>query len=281
VSVAVLPAYVSPVSNVSAAFLCLLDKSRTSVLEALIAGRNRDVLKSTVSGSTLRDFASKGSKTKLQDEVTFTLTLFEDDDEIGLREAALFLGNLDAFRLLQRGTRRQNRNDGTLHLAALLALPDFVHWLLEPPRHDPNHESEAFDMMVPLALACFSKPFPWCKFAAARGDDWTDRLKQTMQLLLVAGTDPGWRHRKRSVLHIALENGAVVTRALLRALEAIAVEDHHPSETDVDKRARDHYKYVDKTGAEYSPREYVEEFVDVDEKEKLALLECLEGHGIN
>ena len=49
-------------------------------------------------------------------------------EEITPCDAALYLGNLDAFRLLYD---RRSRKDEMLYLALALALPRFVEWLLE------------------------------------------------------------------------------------------------------------------------------------------------------
>ncbi|KAM0425446.1 hypothetical protein ACHAPT_009235 [Fusarium lateritium] len=254
---AALPTYSTAQSQISAVFLCLLDKSRTPVLKALLELALVDMLNSTVSGSAFSKIASYPKEPKAQFQA-----LFEEEDEISPREAALFLGNLDAFQLLEGDG---NPDDGTLHLASLLALPDFVSWLLET--HDPNYEEENFGFMVPLALACFSKPFPWCKIANEESD-WNLRLQETMKIL-IAKTRKTWRYREKLVLHIALENGPEVTKALLEALDI-----RH--EADKDKT----YLYTDRTGLHYSPCEYVESFVEVGDKQKKKLLKCLTGQGL-
>ncbi|KAJ4323820.1 hypothetical protein N0V84_004166 [Fusarium piperis] len=254
---AALPTYVTPQTQMSAVFLCLLDKSRTPVLKALLELAPGDMYNSTVSGSDFSKIASYPKKPKDQFQA-----LFEEEDEISPREAALFLGNLDAFKLLEG---EGNPDDGTLHLASLLALPDFVTWLLET--HDANYEEENFGFMVPLALACFSKPFPWCKIANEESD-WNLRLRETMKIL-IDKTRKTWRYREKLVLHIALENGPEVTKAMLEALDI-----RH--EADKDKT----YLYTDRTGLHYSPCEYVEEFIEVGDKQKKKLLKCLTGQGL-
>ncbi|KAJ4199391.1 hypothetical protein NW767_008199 [Fusarium falciforme] len=254
---AALPTYVTPQSQMSAVFLCLLDKSRTPVLKALLELAPGDMFNSTVSGSDFSKIACYPKQPKAQFQ-----SLFEEEDEISPREAALFLGNIDAFKLLAgEGTP----DDGTLHLASLLALPDFVTWLLET--HDANYEEENFGFMVPLGLACFSKPFPWCKIANEESD-WNLRLRETMKIL-IAKTRKTWRYREKLVLHIALENGPEVTKAMLDALDI-----RH--EADKDKT----YLYTDRTGLHYSPCEYVEEFIEVGDKQKKKLLKCLTGQGL-
>ncbi|KAM0244459.1 hypothetical protein ACHAP5_006261 [Fusarium lateritium] len=254
---AALPDYITPVSKIPTVFFALLNKSRAPVLEALLKLDGVDVLHNTISGSKFSSLAAHKKKTKIE----FS-SLFEDDDEISPREASLFLGNLEAFKLLNTSN---TPDDGTLHLASLLALPDFVTWLLE--KHEANYEEENFGFMVPLALTCFSKPFPWCKVANEE-KEWIIRLEETMRIL-IPKTMSGWRYRQKLPLHLALENGSEVTAAMLRAL-------------DVKGDAKRRYNiYKDKTGMEYSPCEYVETFVEVKDKEKRKIVKCLGEHGLH
>ncbi|KAH7253607.1 uncharacterized protein BKA55DRAFT_511121 [Fusarium redolens] len=252
-----LPDYVTPDSKIPTIFLTLLDKSRAPVLEALLKLDSTNVLNETISGSKFSSLASYPKKPKLE----FT-TLFEDDDEISPREASLFLGNLDAFKLLNSSMLP---DDGTLHLAALLALPDFTDWLLET--HEPNYEEENFGFMVPLALTCYSKPFPWCKVANEE-QQWFSRLEETIKIL-IPKTLSSWRYRQKLPLHLALENGSQVTMAMLNALNSRGIGN------------RDKYLYTDKTGMHYSPCEYVETFVEVDDEDKGKLVKILQEHGLN
>ncbi|KAM5380064.1 hypothetical protein ACJZ2D_003711 [Fusarium nematophilum] len=250
------PEYTTPKTEVSAVFLCLLDKTRGSVLKALLALGNNEVLDTTISGSTFSRLAASSTKSKQGFSAPF-----DEEDEISPREASLFLGNLDAFRLVTHG----EADSETLHLAALLALPNFVRWLLET--HDPNYASEAFDSMVPLALACSSQPFSCCKIANEEAS-WNVRLKETMELL-APKTRADWRLRQMSVLHFALEKGPVVTKAMVEALNISHGVDGYQR-----------YMYTDRTGAQYTPSEYVSELLEIDFKEKRKILECLEGHGV-
>ncbi|RKL30574.1 hypothetical protein BFJ70_g10107 [Fusarium oxysporum] len=252
-----LPDYVTPDSKIPTIFLTLLNKSRAPVLEAMLKLESTNVLNETISGSKFSSLASYPKKPKLE----FT-TLFEDDDEISPREASLFLGNLDAFKLLNKSMLP---DDGTLHLAALLALPDFTDWLLET--HEPNYEEENFGFMVPLALTCYSKPFPWCKVANEE-QEWFSRLEETMKIL-ISKTLSSWRYRQKLPLHLALENGSQVTMAMLNVLNVRGIGN------------RDKYLYTDKTGMHYSPCEYVEMFVEVDDEEKGKLVKILQEHGLN
>jgi hypothetical protein len=179
-------------------------------------------------------------------------------DELPLREASLYLGNFEAFGLL---SAKITPNDGMLHLAALLALPTFVTWLLN--FHDPNHKAEEFDNMVPLACVCASKPQPWCKIANEESD-WKERQKDTMHLL--AGvTSPKWRYRNMTILHWAMEHGLETAQAIIMALDI----RHDP---DRDQK----YIYTDRDGIEYSPEQYVMKVLDADEADKNALIACLE-----
>lgn len=179
-------------------------------------------------------------------------------EELPLREASLYLGNFEAFRLV---TDEMTPNDGTLHLAALLALPKFVSLLLEI--HDPDHEAEEFDKMVPLACVCASKPHQCCKIANEESD-WRSRQKDTMHLLARV-TSPKWRYRHKTILHWAMENGLETAKAMVEALDIL-----HDPERD------EKYLYKDRDGIEYSLQQYVQRVLDADSQEKQALIACLE-----
>jgi hypothetical protein len=247
-----LPAYSTPLTKVSAAFGCLLDKTRIPILKALL-DLDRD---------RISDYVIPGSSfgpLSMFPQVFKKDSLLVAADELPLREASLYLGNFEAFRLI---TREMTPNDGILHLAALLALPKFVKWLLKI--HDPNHKAEEFDGMVPLACVCASKPHPWCKIANEESD-WKNRQKDTMHLL--AGvTHSEWRYRNMTILHWAMENGLETAKAMVAALDI-----RHDAERD------EKYLYKDRDGIEYSPQQYLMKVSDADEKEKKALSLCLEG----
>ncbi|KAF5661746.1 hypothetical protein FHETE_8281 [Fusarium heterosporum] len=247
--------YITPLSRIPTIFLTLLDRTREPVLKMLLKFHDDETLHNTISGSTFSDLAEPQKKPKAE----FS-SLFEDDDEISPREASMFLGNLGAFKLLNTF---DNPDDGTLHLAALLALPDFVTWLLQ--NHEPNYEEESFGFMVPLALTCYSKPFPWCKVASDE-KKWLKRLEETMRIL-IPKTFSGWRYRRKHPLHLALDNGAEITETMLRAM-------------DLKGDIWGTYSYTDKTGKLYSPCEYVETFVEVKDKEKTRIAKCLQEHGL-
>ncbi len=186
-------------------------------------------------------------------------------DELYLREASLYLGNFEAFRLITERliADETTANDGMLHLAALLALPKFVEWLLT--QHDPDHKAEEFDNMVPLACVCASKPHQWCKIANEESD-WKDRQKETMRLLAPV-TSPEWRYRNMTILHWAMENGLETTRAMVEALDI---------RNDPEKNEK--YLYKDRDGIEYSPQQYAMRVWDADAegKEKQALIMCFD-----
>ncbi|CAH0031253.1 unnamed protein product [Clonostachys rhizophaga] len=255
--------FITPESKISAAFLCLLDPKRTPVLEALIRRSAREasnMLESTIAGSTLMKLAPYVRSSK--DEI---MPPFDEADEIPLRLASLYLVNFEAYQVLETGL---SSNDGTLHLAALLALPKFVGWLLQ--WHDPNHGSDDYGAMTPLALACSSQPDPW--FEAAISDvSWKSRLVETMRLL-VPKTDRFWRHRERLVLHIAMENGYDTTDALLKGMEG-ALE--------AQARGKTKHLYTDKAGQEYLPVEYLQTFIEAEEGDMLQLKGCLGRYGLS
>ncbi|KAI1412086.1 hypothetical protein F5Y13DRAFT_50981 [Hypoxylon sp. FL1857] len=251
---AVLPAYSTPVTNVSAVLGCLLDKKRTPVLKALLDLDRDEVLNCTIPGSTFEYLATYPN---ISGESSFP-----DDTEISPRDAALFLGNFDAFCLIERNT---TPNDGTLHLAALLALPKFIKWL--PDTHNPNHRADEYNSMIPLALACDSKPVSWCKIANQESD-WSTRQKKSIRLL-APKTKLSWRYRNKSILHIALDNGPEVTKVII---EALGIRD----DPDRDEK----YLYIDRTGIYHSPDQYVMRILEDDETEKNALRLCLKESGM-
>lgn len=118
----VLPTYSTPVTGVSAAFGCLLNSTRTLVLKALIEMDNK-VPSYEIPFSS---FAHLGAYPKP----------FAPDigtPKLNFRLASIYLGNFAAFRLMDTGSPA---NDGTLHTAALLALPKFVKFLLKT--HDAD-----------------------------------------------------------------------------------------------------------------------------------------------
>ncbi|KUJ10177.1 uncharacterized protein LY89DRAFT_596816 [Mollisia scopiformis] len=249
---AALPAYSTPLTKVSAAFGCLLDTSRTPILKALLDWDRGLILDYAIPGSSFGPLSSQPGAFEKDSDI------LDSTGELPLREASLYLGNCKAFRLI---APEVTRNDGTLHLAALLALPKFVKWLLKT--HDPNHKAEEFDNMVPLALVCKAKYLPWCKIANNKSH-WRKRQQRTMDLL--AGvTQPEWGHRNMTILHWAMENGVETTRAMVKALDFC-----HDSEKDTK------YLYTDRDGVEYSPKQYVRKILCAEDAEKIELISCLE-----
>lgn len=188
--------------------------------------------------------------------------LLDPAQEYSISTASLFLGNFEAFCLM---TPELTPNDGTLHLAALLALPKFVKWLLGT--HEPDYKAEEFDNMVPLACACGSRPQPWCKIANEESD-WMTRQKETMQLL-APRTSPEWRLRNMTILHWAMDNGLDTAKAMIEALEI-----YNDAEKD------DKYLYEDRDGIEYSPQQYVMKDLGAGTMEKTALIKCLHSTGL-
>ena len=161
------------------------------------------------------------------------------DDEIAdlphrlsLYWASIYLGNFDAFSLV-RGARTPD--DGLLHTVSFLALLKFVKRLLETD--DPNYKEEEFDNRILLAVACDAKPLPWCKVVNEESD-FKARHKWTMQLL-AAKSDLKWHYRRKTVLHIALENGVETTTAMVQALKLAS---------GVNKQKR--FRYTDKNDKE-------------------------------
>lgn len=158
-------------------------------------------------------------------------------------------GNFKAFERLVSHSR-DNQTEGTLHVAAFLGLPDVVAWLLEQNEKAADEVSEEFDFLVTLAVACRAQSQPYCVFA---NGSWAQRHKTTMQLL-AAKTNPDWRsYNRKSVLHIALENGPEVTKLMV---EALGVRN--------DPSGDERYLFEDKTGVFYSPDQYVKRILKLE-----------------
>jgi hypothetical protein len=247
-----LPLFSTSEHGVNAAFACVLDKTRTPILKALLAMDLEGVQQSCTPASTFRYLGSGG----------------KDDDgeggdflpaEIALPEACLFQGNLEAYKALRR---TESPNDGQLHHAAFMALPKLVKWLLQ--FHDPNAKAlDVYDQMIPLALACQPRNVPWCKIANQE-HGYATRWRKCIELLAPV-TDNRWRCKQKTVLHIALESGREVTEVMLNAL--------NPR---IDARRNETYLYKDKEGIQYSPDEYVGKLMKgPGTREKTVLLQLL------
>ncbi|KAG9604380.1 hypothetical protein KCU77_g1211, partial [Aureobasidium melanogenum] len=250
----VIPNYSTPVTGVSAAFGCLLDTSRIPILKALIRMDKKQLLSYEFPRSSFAHLVT--SSDKLQ-EVT------DLPDKMNLHRCSFYLGNIDAFRLLDTGLPV---DETPLHLAALFALPSFVKLFMETC--DPNIKEEAYDFCIPLALACKAQPQPWCKIADMESE-FRDRRRKTMQLL-AAATNLEWRSssQHQTVLHIAMEAGIDVAEDIIYAARI---------QSDPKKASR--YTYLDKGSRKYTPQEYVMELMDATEFEKEALLSCLANAG--
>jgi hypothetical protein len=188
---------------------------------------------------------------------------YPDVDSMDLPLASIFLGNLEAFRLLNS---QLPANDGSLHLTALLALPEFVQLLLRT--HDPNFANDTYDFQIPLAVACRAEPSPWCKIANKKST-FRARRRRTMQVLALE-TNLEWRSsQQQTILHIAIETGVDVTEDMIHALD-IQNKPYRVSR----------FTYHDKGGREFSLQEYITELVRVNEDKKQALLSCLSESGL-
>lgn len=241
--------YCTPKSQISAALVCLLDPKRTPILRALRCIDREMIADYRVPASTPASLAGVGK---------------DEEADIGsqnLRIAALYLGNFDAFKLLNIGDLA---DEGLLHLTALLALPRFVERLLRT--HDPNQPQEEYDNYILLAVAIESTtPSSWCKIANEEADFFA-RRKKTIEIL-ARQTDLTWRHRGRTVVHFALEQGPEMTMMLLDALD---LRD--------DPQRYEKLKYTDKAGRVCQPHEYVAELMKEERMSKengLATLGCL------
>ncbi|KAI3587783.1 hypothetical protein IWW34DRAFT_779817 [Fusarium oxysporum f. sp. albedinis] len=232
--------YSTPSSQVSAAFACMLDPKRNPVLESLLKLHGKDIRMCVIPG---RSFSYLSQKPKTPDPTKFmTQTL-------PLSDAGLYLGNLKAYISLGGG---KDVNNGSLHTAALLALPEFVRWLLQ--WHSADLEHEAFGMMIPLVVACRSEARPWCRVANAEGSFEKRRVK-TMQLL-ARKTDLSWRNRRKTVLHFAIDEGPDALQAMLEALDVAH-----------DARRNERYLYTDREGIVYSLSYYISNLWDPDNRD--------------
>ena len=194
---------------------------------------------------------------------TLDANLPESVVELDLRTACIRAGNFEAFLLMQSKTLV---NDGSLYMAAMLALPKFVQWLLANG-HEPMHRDEETGPLIPLALVCISQPTPSCKIAN-RELDWATRQKQTMRLL-APRTNLDWKYGNKTVLHFAFDGGHEVTMSMVEALNL-------PNDPTKDDR----YLYVDKSGIHYSPDQYVRRVLKVDERQRETLLHILRLCGL-
>ncbi|KAF5625999.1 hypothetical protein F52700_8714 [Fusarium sp. NRRL 52700] len=241
-------------SQVSAAFACMLEPKRNPVLESLLKSHGKKIRMSVIPG---RSFSYLSQKPKTPDP-TKLMT-----HDLPLSDAALYLGNLKAYISIGGG---KDINNGSLHTAALLALPEFVRWLLQ--WHSADLEHEAFDMMIPLAVACRSEARPWCRVANTEGTFEKRRVK-TMQLL-ARKTDLSWRNRRKTVLHFAIEQGPYVLQAMLEALDVAH-----------DARRNERYLYTDREGIVYSLSYYISNLWDPDNKDTTTpkMIQLLHGTG--
>ncbi|KAH9218802.1 hypothetical protein DL95DRAFT_434082 [Leptodontidium sp. 2 PMI_412] len=245
--------YSTPQTKVSAAFLCLLDKTRIPILKALL-DRDRDgVSEYVIPGSSFVPLSMHPKTVKNDSDQPHTQA------ELPLQLASLYLGNFEAFQLI---ASEITPNDSTLHLAAVLALPKFVNWLLGS--HDPNHQAEEFDNMTPLALVCASKPDPCCKVANEEAG-WRERQEETMRLLANV-TDSKWRYRHMTILHWSMDNGLETAKAIVKALDIA-------HDTEKNKK----YLYTDREGVKYTPEEYITKLWDASDADKKALIACLKS----
>jgi hypothetical protein len=248
------PAYTTAKSRVNAAFGCLLHKKRTSVLQALVDADREEILRSIIPARSFSFLCQKAESSE-------TMAMISQD--LPMVAAAMYLGNFDGFRTIGGG---EDRNDGSLHLAAMLALPKFVEWLLK--RHSANYKSEEFERMIPLAMVCFAKHQPWCKIANEE-DNFENRQLQTMKHL-VPKTDLKWRHRNRTVLHFALESSLKTTQSMVEALNLAK-----------DPEKNEKYLYKDKDGIEHSPDMYLEKLrTTLGGTDRAAMVSLLRAAGL-
>ena len=250
-----LPTYSTPLKEVSAAFLCMLDRSRTSILKALLRSNKDQVLSYEIPGSSFEHLALSPA---VLDPSSTNFT-----GRLPLHLAALFLGNFDAFRLVGGDPLP---NEGLLHNAAFFALPEFVEWCLRKD-DDPNSKDENFDERIPLAVACDAKYMPCCKIGNER--DFRTRQKETIEKL-APRSDPNYREKHKTILHTALHVGPEATAAILDALKVAS-----------DRNKQTKYRYTDQEGRQYSPREYVLEIMGCEPEQKEALLACLSKAGFD
>lgn len=224
------------------------------MLQALLAADRDEILKPVIPARSFSFLSQMAESSKVMAMVS---------QDLSMVSAAVYLGNFEGFHAIGGG---EDRDDESLHLAAMLALPKFVEWLLK--RHNANYKSEEFERMIPLALVCFAKYQPWCKIANEE-DSFENRQLKTMKHL-VPKTDLKWRHRNRTVLHFALENSLKTTQSMVKALDLA-----NDSEKD------EKYLYKDKDGIEHSPDMYLERLrTDLGGSDKAAMVSLLRAAGL-
>ncbi|KAI0528343.1 hypothetical protein GGR58DRAFT_496274 [Xylaria digitata] len=245
--------YHTPQSGLSAVFGCLFDEYRIPVLRAIIDSPFY-INKSTkeLSSQPFFDLVRlQGEEPRIPNSVT----------SISPTLATILLDNFDAFSVLEDFGER---DDGSLHLAALLAQPKFIQPLIESG-HDVNFPSEQYDFLIPLAVVCreigVKRPIS--------GGDWHTRIRDTMRILAPL-TDSSWRLGGKSILYYAIHSGFEITKALVDALQVYK-----------DPKKNEKYLYLDPaTEIYYSPTMYIELLLRTTEEEKLKLITCLNGHGL-
>jgi ankyrin repeat protein len=242
--------YKTPTTKISAAFACLLDKTRTPVLEELLQIDKDHVLDYTISGPQFSYLAAYPKSHGIG-----------VDTDLHLDIASLYLGNLDAFLLLGGG---EHPDDESLHFAALFALPDFVDYLLD--HHDANYRSKKFDGYIPMAMACMAQDNPWSKFANEQGSLRT-RQKETIDLLKPV-TKFDWSAHRETLLHVALAQGVEVTDMMIEALDIAK-----------DPERDEAYLYLDKEGVWYSPQQWLLR-IRPETKDKQRLIKRLDKAGM-
>ncbi|EMC99226.1 hypothetical protein BAUCODRAFT_573513 [Baudoinia panamericana UAMH 10762] len=249
-----LPAYCTPKSKVSAAYGCLRDNTRYPVFKALYDSDSGSILSERTPESSFSGPASSASGGTCDSEQSSV------PGGLDLRSAAMQLGNIDVFRLLDAGN---SPDDGSLHTAAFYALPEFVEWLVRT--HDPDLAIEEFDWLIPLAIVCEAKTPEWC-YMANETSDLNTRRAETMQIL-AAKTDLSWRWKRKTVLHYALDFGAETTKSMIKALRFVQGPAGY-----------EQHVYTGRDAKTYLPHEYVTNILTCSDEEKAILNACLSLH---
>lgn len=249
--------YETPQTHISAAFLCIMDDKRIKVLKALLR----------INKQALDDYEVP-PKLLAQAGVT-PISQYDTTDipETSLCMAALYLGNIKAFQIL---VHDHQPTEGLLHLAAFLALPEFVELFLRTPKiYDPDLQHEEYGNLIPLAVAIETIDAQAPSKVANLEATFMERRTKIIQLL-APKTDTHWCFRGKSVVHYALHKGPETTETLLTALNVRNVPG-----------MAERFQYVDKQDEIYDLHKYVDEIMtDVTASHKEQVKQCLLRHHI-
>ena len=159
-----------------------------------------------------------------------------------------------ASLLLEYGAKS---NDGSIHIAAEYCHVEVMSKLLKCG-YDPDHLHRGKTALAQL-----------CHNYQPRGEDWEEKIRESIKLLLENGADPMIKLKSqngKTALHLALENSLCSIQILNTLLEYSKIA----------KRVDDDiFRFIDSKGVYYSPTKYLEYFcenISSDTKKELIRL---------